>query len=85
MNPVEPFVFYASLHLVELTGVRASTLMELTQHLRTVNGSCIYHHTHQFVQQHQYLVPEPAHDFACWVSDVLGDDRLGEVLAAIVL
>ena len=83
MNPVEPFVFYSSLHLVELTGVGGSTLMELAQQLRTVNGSCIYHHTHQFVQQHQYLVPEPANDFACWVSDALGDERLGEALAAI--
>ena len=83
MNPVEPFVFYSSLHLVELTSVRASTLTELAQHLREVNGSCIYHHTHQFVQQHQYLTPEPANDFACWVSDTLGDERLGEALAAI--
>jgi len=83
IKPIEPFVFYSSLHLVELTGVRASTLMELAQHLREVNGSCIYHHTHQFVQQHQYLAPEPANDFACWASDTLGDERLGEALAAI--
>lgn len=83
MTPVEPFVFYSSLHLVELTGVRASTLTELAQQLRMVNGSCIYHHTHQFIQQYQYLVPEPVNDFACWVSDALADERLGEKLAAI--
>src|SRR3989337_2386481 len=84
IKPIEPFVFYSSLHLVELTGVRASTLMELAQHLREVSGSCIYHHTHQFVQQHQYLAPEPANDFACWASDTLGDERLGEALIKVI-
>ena len=83
MNPVEPFVFYSSLHLVELTGIRASTLMELAQHLREVNGSCIYHHTHRFLQQHHFLSPEPPNDFAFWVSDVMREDVLSEQLASI--
>lgn len=79
----EPFLFKTSLHLVELTGVRAATLPELAGHLRTVGSSSIYYHTHQFVRQHLYLTPEPPNDFAYWVSDVLGDERLGEALSAI--
>lgn len=79
----ELFKFYTRLHLSELTGLRASTLSQLLELVKEVNGSCIYHHTHRFLQQHQYLSPEPPNDFAYWVSEVLGEDELGERLASI--
>lgn len=79
----EPFRFYTRLHLTELTGLRASTLTELLSLVRDVNGSCIYHHTHKFLQQHQFYSPEPPNDFAYWVTEVLGEDELGEQLASI--
>jgi hypothetical protein len=79
----EPFRFYTRLHLSELTGLRASTLLQLLNLIKGVPGSCIYHHTHRFLQQHQYLSPEPPNDFAYWVSEVLGEDELGEKLASI--
>ncbi|HOX55034.1 MAG: DUF5752 family protein [Candidatus Omnitrophica bacterium] len=79
----EPFKFYTRLHLSELTGLRASTLGQLLDLIKTVPGSCIYHHTHRFLQQHQYLSPEPPNDFAYWVANVLGEDELGERLASI--
>ncbi len=79
----QPFRFYTRLHLSELTGLKASTLIELLRYLKEVPGSCIYHHTHKFLQQHQYLSPEPPNDFAYWVSVVLREDELGEKLACI--
>ena len=79
----EPFKFYTSLHLSELTGLRATTLVQLLALIKEVPGSCIYHHTHRFLQQHQYLSPEPPNDFAYWVTDILGEDELGERLASI--
>lgn len=79
----EPFRFQTRLHLSELTGLRATTVGQLLDLIKTVPGSCIYHHTHRFLQQHQYLSPEPPNDFAFWVSDVLGEDELGERLASI--
>lgn len=78
-----PFVFYSQLSLRELTGIRAWTLNELLANLRIVSGACIYHHTHHFLQRHQYLSPEPPNDFAYWVSESLGEDRIGERLASI--
>ncbi|MFZ1945931.1 MAG: DUF5752 family protein, partial [bacterium] len=51
--------------------------------VKTAPGSCIYHHTHRFLQQHQYLSPEPPNDFAHWVADSLGEPELGERLASI--
>ena len=79
----EPFRFYTRLHLSELTGLRASTLGQLLELIKTAPEACIYHHTHRFLQQHQYLSPEPPNDFAYWVSQVLGEDKLGEELASI--
>lgn len=79
----DEFVFFSQLHLRELTGIRARTLGELQAHLARVPGACIYHHTHHFLQRHQYLSPEPPNDFAYWVAESLGEDRIGERLAAI--
>jgi hypothetical protein len=69
--------------LKELTGLKASNLAELLDTLKKVPGSVIYYHTHNFLEEHQYLTPEPANDFALWVSDELGDEVLGEKLASI--
>ncbi|MFH1709633.1 MAG: DUF5752 family protein [bacterium] len=80
---IKPFIFCTRLHLTELTGLKASGLEQLLAQLKQVPDSCIYHHTHRFLQQHQYLSPEPPNDFAYWVSDILGDDELGEELASI--
>jgi len=79
----EPFRFFTRLHLAELTGLRASTIGQLLTLLKEVPDSCIYHHTHRFLQQHQYLSPEPPNDFAYWVREILGEDELGEWLASI--
>ena len=79
----EPFRFYTRLHLSELTGLRATTLGQLLDLIKEVSDSSIYHHTHRFLQEHQYLSPEPPNDFAYWVTELLGEDELGEKLASI--
>jgi len=79
----EPFRFSTRLHLSELTGLRAASLGELCRLIKEVPGSCIYHHTHRFLQQHQFFSPEPPNDFAYWVTGALGENELGERLASI--
>lgn len=79
----EPFIFKTQLSLVETTGLKAADLAELCSHLKQVPESCIYYHTHHFLQQHQFLTPEPPNDFAYWVTEVLQEDLVGEKLAAI--
>ena len=79
----KPFRFCTRLHLTELTGLRAANLKQLLRLVKEVPGSCIYHHTHRFLQQHQYLSPEPPNDFAYWVTRILGEQKLGERLASI--
>ncbi|MDD4857737.1 MAG: DUF5752 family protein [Candidatus Krumholzibacteria bacterium] len=80
---VDPFRFCTRMNLTELTGLSVSTVEDLLSLIKTVPGSCIYHHTHRFLQQHQYLSPEPPNDFAHWVTNALGDNELGERLASI--
>lgn len=79
----ECFRFYTRLNLSELTGLKASNLQELLANIKEVPESSIYHHTHRFLLQHQYLSPEPPNDFAYWVIMALGEDVLGEKLASI--
>lgn len=79
----EPFQFHTRLHLKELTGLKVSNLHELVQSLKQVPDSVIYYHTHNFLEEHNYLVPEPANDFSLWVSDALNDEVLSEKLDSI--
>jgi hydroxymethylpyrimidine pyrophosphatase-like HAD family hydrolase len=79
----ETFTFTNRMNLTVLTGRSARDLAEFLEYLKVAPGSVIYHHTHHFIQQHQYLSPEPPNDFAYWVTNVLQENILGEQLAAI--
>lgn len=79
----EPFEFCTRLHLTALTGQKASNIQEFLDLIREVPGSCIYHHTHRFLQQHQNLSPEPPNDFAFWLINALNENVLAEKLASI--
>ena len=79
----EPFRFYTRLHLSELTGLKAATLGQLLDLITNVSGSSIYYHTHRFLQQHQYLSPEPPNDFAHWIEYALGDKELADMFTGL--
>ncbi|GAH50123.1 unnamed protein product, partial [marine sediment metagenome] len=79
----EQFDFYTSLHLFQLTARKAENLEQLLGGIKELPGSSIYHHTHLFLQQHQYLSPEPPNDFAYWVTEMLQEPLLGEKLESI--
>jgi len=78
-----PFYFCTRLILRELTGKKARNVKELLKYIKILPGSVIYNHTHQFLQQHIYLSPEPPNDFAYWVREFLNEDQLGEKLNSI--
>jgi small-conductance mechanosensitive channel len=79
----EPFQFSTRLHLKELTGLNARNLSQLVSRLNEVPDAVVYYHTHSFVEEYQFLTPEPTNDFALWVQDALGYDILAERLASI--
>ena len=78
-----PFRFFTRLTLTTLTGRRAGNARELMDGINTVPDNVIYQHTHRFLQQHQFLTPEPSNDFAYWATQMLGDEELGERLASV--
>jgi hypothetical protein len=79
----EPFRFYTLSLLRKMTGLKARNLTELASYLKQSPDGVIYYHTHQFLQEHHYLVPEPPNDFAVWAAGSLGDEVLGERLASV--
>jgi small-conductance mechanosensitive channel len=79
----QPFRFYTRLHIKELTGLKAKNLSELVKILKDVPDSVVYYHTHNFIEEYQYLTPQPANEFALWVGDAIGDEILAEKLSNI--
>ena len=78
-----PFHFYTSVTLKELTGRKARNIRELVSIIKEVPGSVIFYHTHVFLQRQHSLSPDPPNAFANWVSRILGEYKLGEELASI--
>lgn len=77
------FKFFTRLALFELTGRTASNLQEFLEQIELADDSIIFYHTHQFLLEHNFLVPEPPNDFAEWVINALHERALGERLASI--
>jgi len=80
---IQPFRFYTRQNLMVATGKKAKDARTFLHILKEVPGSVVYYHTHHFLQQHQHLSPEPPNDFAYWIREVLGEEELGEKVAAI--
>jgi small-conductance mechanosensitive channel len=79
----QPFRFSTRLHIKELTGLKAKNLTELVNILKDVPEPVVYYHTHNFIEEYQYLTPQPANEFALWVGDAIGDEILAEKLSNI--
>ncbi len=79
----EPFRFNTRMRVRQLTGLKARNIVELMSILETAPDSVVYYHTHRFLEDHYYLTPEPANDFALWVGDALANEELAERLASV--
>ena len=78
-----PFKFYTRLTLPQLTGIYALNLKELLDGIKKADDSIIYYHTHHYLIQHHYLVPDAPNDFAHWIIHTLGERLLGEEISSI--
>lgn len=77
------FIFYSEYTLPILLGKKATNIYELIDGIKTIPTASIYYHTHKFLKQHHYLVPEPPNDFAYWIRNILIQPKLGEMIASI--
>ncbi len=80
-----PFYFHTRQNLIYLTGRKAKNLKELLDGIKEAPSSSIYYHTHHYLQQHEYLSPEPPNDFAYWIKNVYQENVLAERLASMDL
>ncbi|WP_181405978.1 DUF5752 family protein [Thermodesulfovibrio sp. Kuro-1] len=79
----EPFRFYTRLNAKELTGLKARNLTELLKYIKEMPDSVIFYHTHDFIEEYHYLIPQPSNDFALWIGNILGYEALAEKLSTI--
>lgn len=78
-----PFYFYTSSNLVELTGEKADTLEELVALLKRCSGSAIFYHVFQSYRERHFAIEKYHSDFAQWISNSLDEEVLAERLGAL--
>lgn len=78
-----PFYFYTSSNLVELTGEKADTLGELGALLRRCTGSAIFYHVFQGYRERHFVIEEYRSDFAQWISASLDEKALAERVGSL--
>ncbi len=78
-----PFYFYTSSNLVELTGEKANTLEELLPLLKQCSGSAIFYHVFQSYRERHFSIERYHSDFAQWISASLNEESLAEKLGAL--
>jgi len=79
----EPFQFYTSSSLVEITGKRAKDLRSLLQILKTIDESSVFYHVHNSFKEYTFASGEYSNDFARWVQEDIEESGLAEKLASI--
>lgn len=80
---VNPFYFYTSSNLVELTGEKADTLDELVTLLKRCSGSAIFYHVFQSFRERHFAIDKYHSDFAQWISTSLDEEAIAERLGAL--
>ena len=80
---VNPFYFYTSSNLVELTGEKSDTLEELVGLLKRCTGSAIFYHVFQSYRERHFAVEKYHSDFAQWISNSLDEEALAERLGSL--
>jgi hypothetical protein len=78
-----PFYFYTSSSLVELTGEKADTLEELAGLLKRCSGSAIFYHVFQSYRERHFAIEKYHSDFAQWISASLDEEPLAEKLGTL--
>ena len=77
------FYFNTKLDQTILLGRTAKNISELLEGVKEVPEASIYYHTHKFLHQHHFLSPEPPNDFSYWITEVMNDARLGEMMSSV--
>jgi len=78
-----PFEFATASYLTSISALKASTLAQLRDGLRSCSDESIFAHTFQSLGEHHYLTEGFSNDFAQWVLAACNRPDLAEQLSAI--
>ncbi|KPJ69505.1 hypothetical protein AMJ44_03670 [candidate division WOR-1 bacterium DG_54_3] len=79
----EPFRFYTSSLLVEITGKIAYHLKDFIKILKEIDVSSIFYHIHHALREYSFAPGQYSNDFARWAEEGLEEGSLAERLASI--
>lgn len=79
----EPFRFYTSSLLVEITGKKAYHLKDFVRLLKEIDESSIFYHVHHAFREYSFAPGQYSNDFARWIGEDLEERSLAERLASI--
>ena len=79
----EPFRFYTSSLLVEITGKKAYHLKDFVKILKEIDVSSIFYHIHHALREYSFAPGQYSNDFARWAAEGLEEGSLAERLASI--
>ena len=79
----EPFRFYTSSLLVEITGKKAHHLKEFVKILKEIDETSIFYHIHHALREYSFAPGQYSNDFARWAAEGLEEGSLAERLASI--
>jgi len=79
----EPFRFYTSSLLVEITGKKAYHLKDFVKILKEIDVSSIFYHIHHALREYSFAPGQYSNDFARWAEEGLEEGSLAERLASI--
>lgn len=82
-QPVKPFYFNTSAHLLRITALKATTLAEFLEALRACPEDSIFQHTFRTLQEHHFIREGFSNDFAHWALSALNQPGLAEQLASV--
>ncbi len=78
-----PFHFYTSSLLVEITGKKAYHLKDFVKILKEIDESSIFYHIHHAFREYSFAPGQYSNDFARWVAEDLEEMSLAERLSSI--
>jgi Family of unknown function (DUF5752) len=82
-NPLPPFYFNASAHVLRITRQKATTISELLTALRECPDGSIFQHSFRTLQEHHFIPEGFSNDFAQWAQSACNEPALAEELASV--
>lgn len=81
----QPFRFFTSSLLVEITGKKAHHLKDFIKIFKEIDDSSIFYHVHNAFREYSFAPGKYSNDFARWAADDLEESALAERLSAIYI